>query len=238
MRHGERLKITEERLEQVEGFFDRRGGMTILIGRFIGLVRALAPFIAGASRMPLRALPALRRPRRRRCGRRTFCVLGYVFWRSFDKLDDSTSSRGLFAFGDARRGRSSRSSFARPPARSPERARRSATGSTSARRPAGSGRRDAAPGLALAAAVRGRGRRRALRLDRLTPGDLGLELTTLLALAARRRRSRSSCSATRARQPGMPRLDRMAFDVADRLYMRAARLDIVKVRHAPRLARR
>ena len=26
MRHGERLKITEERLEQVERFFERRGG--------------------------------------------------------------------------------------------------------------------------------------------------------------------------------------------------------------------
>ena len=52
--HGARVKITEERLEQVEAFFERRGGMTILIGRFIGLVRAIAPFIAGASRMPLR----------------------------------------------------------------------------------------------------------------------------------------------------------------------------------------
>jgi membrane protein DedA with SNARE-associated domain len=48
VRHGGRVKITEERLEQVEGFFERRGGMTILIGRFIGLVRAIAPFVAGA----------------------------------------------------------------------------------------------------------------------------------------------------------------------------------------------
>ena len=39
----------DERLEQVEGYFDRHGGKTILIGRFIGLVRALAPFIAGSS---------------------------------------------------------------------------------------------------------------------------------------------------------------------------------------------
>ena len=91
------MKITEERLEQVERFFERRGGMTILIGRFIGLVRAIAPFIAGASRMPLRkflpydilgaGLWAT-----------TFCVLGYVFWRSFDQLT-AWVSRGLFAFG-------------------------------------------------------------------------------------------------------------------------------------------
>src|SRR4051794_31368399 len=52
LRHGERLKITEERLGTVEDFFARRGGATILIGRFIGFVRALAPFVAGASRMP------------------------------------------------------------------------------------------------------------------------------------------------------------------------------------------
>ena len=38
----------------MEGYFARYGGRTILIGRFIGLVRALAPFIAGSSKMPYR----------------------------------------------------------------------------------------------------------------------------------------------------------------------------------------
>ena len=37
------------------GYFGRHGGKTILIGRFIGLVRALAPFIAGSSGMRYRA---------------------------------------------------------------------------------------------------------------------------------------------------------------------------------------
>ena len=97
VRHGARVKITEERLEQVEAFFERRGGVTILIGRFIGLVRAIAPFVAGASRMPLRkflpydVLGA-------GLWATTFCVLGFVFWRSFDQLT-SWVSRGLFAFG-------------------------------------------------------------------------------------------------------------------------------------------
>ncbi len=54
VKHGRRFRITEERLEQVETYFSRYGGRTILIGRFIGLVRALAPFIAGSSRMPYR----------------------------------------------------------------------------------------------------------------------------------------------------------------------------------------
>jgi membrane protein DedA with SNARE-associated domain len=38
----------------VDGFFARHGGKAILVGRFIGLVRAVAPFAAGASRLPLR----------------------------------------------------------------------------------------------------------------------------------------------------------------------------------------
>ncbi len=49
------MRITRERFEQVEDYFDRHGGKTILIGRFIGLVRALAPFIAGSSGMRYRA---------------------------------------------------------------------------------------------------------------------------------------------------------------------------------------
>ena len=52
---------------EVEDYFARHGGKTILIGRFIGLVRALAPFIAGSSD----ALPALRplqHPRHRALG--------------------------------------------------------------------------------------------------------------------------------------------------------------------------
>ena len=55
VRHGPRFQITEERLKQVEDYFARHGGKTILIGRFIGLVRALAPFIAGTSNMGYRA---------------------------------------------------------------------------------------------------------------------------------------------------------------------------------------
>jgi membrane protein DedA with SNARE-associated domain len=52
--HGPRVGITETRLATVDGFFARHGGKAILIGRFIGIVRAVAPFLAGASRLPLR----------------------------------------------------------------------------------------------------------------------------------------------------------------------------------------
>lgn len=85
LRHGPRLKITHERLEQVESYFARHGGKTVLIGRFIGLVRALAPFIAGSSGMRFtRFLPysvigtGL--------WSAAFCVLGFVFYRSFSQV--------------------------------------------------------------------------------------------------------------------------------------------------------
>jgi undecaprenyl-diphosphatase len=96
-RHGPKVKISHARLEQVEGYFDRHGGKTILIGRFIGLVRALAPFIAGASGLAYRRfLPysvvgtGL--------WSTVFCVLGYVFWRSFDQVAH-VAGQAIFGFG-------------------------------------------------------------------------------------------------------------------------------------------
>jgi membrane protein DedA with SNARE-associated domain/membrane-associated phospholipid phosphatase len=51
LRHGPRFGLGADRFEQVEDYFSRHGGKTIFIGRFISLVRALAPFIAGSSGM-------------------------------------------------------------------------------------------------------------------------------------------------------------------------------------------
>jgi membrane-associated protein len=52
---GPRVGVTAARLERVEDFFDRHGPKAILVGRFVGLVRAVAPFLAGASGMRVRA---------------------------------------------------------------------------------------------------------------------------------------------------------------------------------------
>jgi membrane protein DedA with SNARE-associated domain/membrane-associated phospholipid phosphatase len=54
LRHGPRFGFSHERLHQVEDFFSRHGGKTIFIGRFVGFVRAFAPFIAGSSGMRFR----------------------------------------------------------------------------------------------------------------------------------------------------------------------------------------
>jgi undecaprenyl-diphosphatase len=55
LRNGPRFGFGPERLERVEDFFSRHGGKTIFIGRFVGFVRAFAPFIAGSSGMRYRA---------------------------------------------------------------------------------------------------------------------------------------------------------------------------------------
>jgi membrane-associated protein len=51
---GPSLGVTAPRLVRVEQFYDRHGAKAILIGRFIGLVRAVSPFLAGASGMRTR----------------------------------------------------------------------------------------------------------------------------------------------------------------------------------------
>jgi membrane protein DedA with SNARE-associated domain len=218
VRHGARVKITEERLEQVEAFFERRGGMTILVGRFIGLVRAIAPFIAGASRMPLRkflpydVLGA-------GLWATTFCVLGYVFWRSFDQLT-AWVSRGLFAFGLFVAVIVGIVFLVRLQ-RSPE--LREKTGAWISEQLEKPLLRPLAPYLRAAwrrvVAPLARRSEAPARFvwNRFTPGDLGLEITTLLAFAA----VGSFTFVLLGDAPAahtQARFDRFAFDIADRLY--------------------
>ena len=217
LRHGQRLKITEERLDQVEGFFEKRGGATILIGRFLGFVRPLLPFTAGASKMPLRrflpydVLAA-------GLWSATFCILGFVFWRSIHELTTYVS-RGLFAFGTLvvviaaavglvhlRRSAEAREKVgAWLDEREDQRGWRIVV---KAARPAW--RFVGRPAAAVAD----------FTFERFTPGNLGLELTTLLALAAVGGFTVVLVGDV-VLAPGTPRIDRWAFDIVDRLQMSA-----------------
>jgi undecaprenyl-diphosphatase len=217
IRHGERLKITDERLDQVEKLLTKHGAVMIVVGRFLGFVRPLMPFIAGASRMPRRrflpydvlaaGLWAI-----------TFCVLGFVFWRSIDQLTTYVS-RGLFALGTLvvliagivtlihlRRS---------PEARAKVRD--------------WIDERDDRPGWSVlariarpvwhfllkpAAAIADFTAR--FSLDRLTPGNLGLELTTFLALALVGGFSFFLLGDVVLLE-GEPRIDQWAQDIASRL---------------------
>jgi len=81
--HGHHVKLTPERLAQVERYFAKHGGKTIVFGRFIGAVRAVAPFIAGASGMSARRfLPATIAAAGLWAA--ACSVLGFLFWNSLD----------------------------------------------------------------------------------------------------------------------------------------------------------
>lgn len=215
LRHGARLKITEERLDQVEGFFARRGGATILVGRFLGFVRPLLPFTAGASKMPLRRF-APYDVLAAGLWATTFSVLGYVFWRSIDEVTTYVS-RGLFAFGTLVVVIAAIVGLAR--LRRDPAARRKAAAWLDERadRP---GWRHVAKLARPVWHVVGRPAAAAADfvLERFTPGNLGLELTTLLALLAVGSFTVVLVGGAVA-APGTPRIDHWAFDVADQLRM-------------------
>ena len=98
-RHGSRSPRSA--CTQVERFFDRHGGKAILIGRFVGLVRAIAPFLAGSSRDAAAALPALRRHRRRPLGLDASSCWATSSGRASATLVDY-AKKGALALGDGR----------------------------------------------------------------------------------------------------------------------------------------
>jgi membrane protein DedA with SNARE-associated domain/membrane-associated phospholipid phosphatase len=175
-RHGPRVKITAERLAQVEGYFDRHGGKTILIGRFIGLVRAVAPFVAGSSGLAFRRFFPYSIVGAGLWGT-LFCVLGYVFWQSFDRVA-KLAGQAVFGFGVVVAVTVAVVWVARR-LRDPEQRRRIGQWLD---------RHEQRPVLGpMVAAVRRVARAITPHVkfvwNRLTPGELGLELTTLVAIA-------------------------------------------------------
>lgn len=96
-RHGPRLRVTAARLEWIDARFERRGGLFVLIGRFIPFVRSSMPFVAGASQMTYPSfLPW--------CiggnllWAAVFCSLGYGFYESADEVADGVQRVGALVF--------------------------------------------------------------------------------------------------------------------------------------------
>ena len=86
LEHGPRVGISHERFEKVEDYFSRHGGKTIFIGRWTGLVRALAPFIAGSSGMGYRGFVP-------------YSILGTGLWASLHILVGYFFSRSIETAG-------------------------------------------------------------------------------------------------------------------------------------------
>jgi membrane protein DedA with SNARE-associated domain len=229
LRHGGRVGITPARLEQVESYFQRHGGKTILIGRFIGLVRALAPFIAGSSGLAYRRFIPFSVVGTGLWST-AFCLIGYLFWQSFDRVAH-VAGQATFAFGVVvavvvgvvyayRR------------LRRPEERRRLAVWlERQGRRPL------LRPLFALAMAVW----RVVIRpvwivvgpelrflWDRITPGGLGLELTTTVAVAGAGLYAFVAYTVAVAQHPGPSALDTRTLEIADHLRVRTL-VDVAKV---------
>ena len=177
VKHGAKVQITPQRLRHVEGFFDRHGGKAILIGRFVGLVRAIAPFLAGSSGMPLRRFVPYDVIGAGLWGS-TFVLLGYVFWQSFSVLVDY-AKKGALALGTVIVLVVGIVWLVRWVRQEENRRRAVAWLERQAERPA---LRPVA--AVLRPVVRRSARPARFVWDRVTPGDLGLELTTLAAVAS------------------------------------------------------
>lgn len=200
LRHGPRVRITEQRFAQVEGYFQRHGGKTILVGRFIGLVRALAPFIAGSSGMRYRAFVPYS-ILGTGLWATAFSLLGYFLSSSIGKAGEY-AGRGTLYFGitvavvvsiylvfrtlsDSER----RSKLARDL----------------------EGTRFGAPVVALGRRIEPQAR---FLWNRMTPGGLGLEFTSLIAAAAVGLFVLVAYAITVSGDPGATTGDTTAFDLA------------------------
>ncbi len=171
-RHGGKVSITPERLEKVEGFFERYGGRAILLGRFVGLVRAIAPFLAGSSGMPLRRFVPYDVIGAGLWGS-AFCLLGYLFWQSFGTVLDYAKT-GTLALGTVIVVVTAAVALTRYLRVPGNRRRVRAVVEAQERRPV--------VGPLVRVVVRRGARPARFAWARVTPGDLGLELTTVLAV--------------------------------------------------------
>jgi membrane protein DedA with SNARE-associated domain/diacylglycerol kinase family enzyme len=95
-RHGPRFQLTPDRLARVDRFYERHGGKAVLLGRFTGLIRAVSPFVAGASGLALgrflawSAAGAL-------LWATTFTLVGYGFSESFAESGETAARIGAGA---------------------------------------------------------------------------------------------------------------------------------------------
>ena len=99
MRHGPRFRITPNVVARVEAIFNRHGGKAIILGRFVGVARAITPFLAGTSHIPLRRFLAFDIPGAGAWAA-TFLAVGYVVASSAERAA-SLSHTIAFVIGGA-----------------------------------------------------------------------------------------------------------------------------------------
>jgi membrane-associated protein len=95
-RHGPRFQLGPDRLARVDRFYERHGGKAVLLGRFTGLIRAVSPFVAGASGLAPRRFVAWSAAGALLWAA-TFTLVGYGFSESFAESGESAARIGAGA---------------------------------------------------------------------------------------------------------------------------------------------
>jgi membrane protein DedA with SNARE-associated domain len=96
LRTGRGLGLTDERLGNVDRWFDRYGPLAACFGRLLPLARPFGPFLAGASKLeyrrflPWNVLGCL-------LFSVVFVGLGYLFYNSYDQVAETVGRLGLLA---------------------------------------------------------------------------------------------------------------------------------------------
>ncbi|MCX6275125.1 MAG: DedA family protein [Bacteroidetes bacterium] len=65
--NAKRRIIKKEYLDRTHGFYEKHGGKTVIIARFMPIIRTFAPFVAGLGSMTYRRFVM-------------FCILGNILW--------------------------------------------------------------------------------------------------------------------------------------------------------------
>jgi len=94
-KHHRLLFLKEKHIHKVDKYFEHHGGKTVFWGRFIGFLRALAPFVAGMSRMPYRSF-AFYNVSGGILWSVSFTLLGYFFGQSWQLIEKWSGRAGVF----------------------------------------------------------------------------------------------------------------------------------------------
>ena len=95
-RHGEKFWLRPERLDRMDAFFTRYGGLSVLFAHFLHVGRALMPFFAGAARLPylrflsFNAIGCI-------LWATIYSLLGYLFGQSWHLIDRWIGRAGVIA---------------------------------------------------------------------------------------------------------------------------------------------
>lgn len=96
-RFGRFFFFSEKRLRATERYYEKHGGKTVFIGRFMSILRSFGPVVAGISRMRYRTFVAWSVPSCIVWGI-VFTVIGYFFGKSWEVIDRYAGWGGAITF--------------------------------------------------------------------------------------------------------------------------------------------